>query len=79
MVQKVNKFFLIAGEKSGDLYGSKLIEELLNINPKAIINYWGGDMMKEAGGNLLQHYRSYNFMGFYEVFKNVKFNVLSFK
>ena len=52
MVQKVNNFFLIAGEKSGDLYGSKLIEELLNINPKAIINYWGGDMMKEAGGNL---------------------------
>ena len=48
MVQRVNNFFLIAGEKSGDLYGSKLIEELLNINPKAIINYWGGDMMKEA-------------------------------
>ncbi len=71
MVQRVNNFFLIAGEKSGDLYGSKLIEELLNINSKAIINYWGGDMMKEAGGNLLQHYRSYNFMGFYEVFKNL--------
>ena len=68
MVQRVNNFFLIAGEKSGDLYGSKLIEELLSINPKAIINCWGGDMMKEAGGNLLQHYRSYNFMGFYEVF-----------
>ena len=37
MVQRVNNFFLIAGEKSGDLYGSKLIEELLNINPKVII------------------------------------------
>jgi len=71
MVQKENNFFLIAGEKSGDLYGSKLIKELLNINPNAIINYWGGDMMKEAGGNLLQHYRSYNFMGFYEVIKNL--------
>ena len=61
MVHRANKFFLIAGEKSGDLYGSKLIKELLYINPNAVINFWGGDMMKEAGGNLLQHYRSYNF------------------
>jgi len=72
MGQRENKFFLIAGEKSGDLYGSKLIKELLQINPNAIINYWGGDMMKNAGGKLLQHYRYYNFMGFYEVIKNFK-------
>ncbi len=70
MDQSANKFFLIAGEKSGDLYGGKLIKEILNINPNAIINYWGGDKMKKAGGKLLQHYRSYNFMGFYEVIKN---------
>ena len=66
------KYFLIAGERSGDVYGANLIAALLKKDPKAQIVCYGGDEMKAAGGELLSHYKESTFMGFYEVFTNLR-------
>ena len=66
------KYFLIAGERSGDVYGAKLIAALLKKDPMAQIVCYGGDEMKEAGGELLSHYKESAFMGFYEVLTNLR-------
>ena len=66
------KYFLIAGERSGDVYGAKLITALLKKDPMAQIVCYGGDEMKAAGGELLSHYKESAFMGFYEVFTNLR-------
>ena len=66
------KYFLIAGERSGDVYGANLIVALLKKDPAAQIVYYGGDEMKAAGGELLSHYKESAFMGFYEVFTNLR-------
>ena len=65
------KFYIIAGEASGDLHGSNLITELRKLDPSANIRCWGGDKMQEAGGDLVKHYRELAFMGFLEVAKNL--------
>ena len=65
------KYFLIAGERSGDVYGANLIEAMLKKDPSAQIVCYGGDQMKAAGGQLLSHYKESTFMGFYEVFSNL--------
>ncbi len=65
------KYYLIAGERSGDLHGSHLIKELQLQDPKAEIRCWGGDLMEQAGGKLVVHYRDLSFMGFWEVFTNL--------
>ena len=65
------KYYIIAGEPSGDIYGSRLIKEILQQNPKAKIRCWGGDLMKNSGGELLMHYKDLAFMGFLEVIKNI--------
>ena len=72
-------YYIIAGEASGDLHGSNLIKALYNVDPKAKIRCWGGDLMEEAGGELVKHYKEMAFMGFVEVlmnlnaiFKNIK-------
>lgn len=65
------KYYIIAGEASGDLHGSNLIKELRKLDEKAVIHCWGGDKMKEAGGELVKHYRDLAFMGFAEVIKNL--------
>jgi lipid-A-disaccharide synthase len=65
------RYFIIAGEQSGDLHGSNLIKGLLNSDPGAEIACWGGDMMQAAGANLLMHYRKSAFMGFLEVARNI--------
>ena len=44
------KYYIIAGEPSGDLYGSKLIDEIFSIDKKAEIRFWGGDNMIKSGG-----------------------------
>ena len=74
------KYYIIAGEASGDLHGSKLIEALKEKDDKAQIRFWGGDLMQEAGGVLVKHYKMLAFMGFWEVIthlgtilKNIKF------
>ena len=65
------KYYIIAGEASGDLHGSNLIKELKKLDADANIRCWGGDKMKEAGGELVKHYRDLAFMGFAEVVKNL--------
>ncbi len=71
------KYYIIAGEKSGDLHGSNLIKALKIEDPGAEIRCWGGDEMKEAGGDLAVHYREIAFMGFWEVATNL-FTVLRY-
>jgi lipid-A-disaccharide synthase len=66
------KYYIIAGEASGDLHGSNLMKELYKKDPKAEIRFWGGDLMKNVGGTLVKHYRELAFMGFIEVIFNLK-------
>lgn len=61
------KYFLIAGEASGDLHGSNLVKHLTAIDPVAEIVCWGGDLMQSQGARVLKHYRELNFMGIWEV------------
>lgn len=66
------KYFLIAGERSGDLHGSFLIQELKKQDPQADIYCWGGDYMEKAGARLLRHYKDTAVMGFWEVVKSLR-------
>lgn len=65
------RYYIIAGEASGDLHGSNLIRAIKVQDPEAIIRCWGGDLMESAGGILVKHYRDLAFMGFWEVLKNL--------
>lgn len=65
------RYYIIAGEASGDLHGSNLIRAIKAQDPGAIIRCWGGDLMQTAGGTLVKHYRDLAFMGFWEVLKNL--------
>ena len=65
------RYFIIAGEQSGDLHGSNLIKELYKADQNAEIVCWGGDLMESAGATLLVHYRKLAFMGFVAVIKNL--------
>lgn len=66
------KYYIIAGEASGDLHGSNLINEIKKLDPAANIRCWGGDLMQKAGGELVKHYRDLAFMGFAEVVSNLR-------
>ena len=66
------KYYIIAGEASGDLHGSNLMRELYKKDQNAEIRFWGGDLMKNEGGTLVKHYRELAFMGFIEVIFNLK-------
>ena len=65
------KYYIIAGEASGDLHGSKLINAILKNDPAAKIRAWGGEKMEEAGAEIIKHYRDLAFMGFTEVVSNI--------
>ena len=65
------KYFIIAGEASGDLHGSKLITGLNEVDPNTEIYCWGGDKMENSGASLLVHYRELAIMGFWEVLINL--------
>ncbi len=70
------KYFIIAGERSGDLHGSNLIKAIKNADGQAggvrlNIKAWGGDYMQEAGAEITKHYRDLAFMGFVEVLMNL--------
>jgi lipid-A-disaccharide synthase len=65
------KYYLIAGEASGDLHGSRLVSQLKIQDPDAEIQAWGGDLMAEAGAQIKKHYRDLAFMGFTEVIQNI--------
>ena len=66
------RYYIIAGEASGDLHGSNLIKELKKTDSSATIRCWGGDLMQSAGGDLVKHYRELAFMGFVEVLMNLR-------
>ena len=65
------RYYIIAGEASGDLHGSNLIRALRDRDPQAEIRCWGGDLMESAGADLVKHYRDLAFMGFVEVVANL--------
>ena len=66
------KYYLIAGEASGDLHGANLIQEIKKIDPSAKFRGWGGDKMVENGAELVVHYKKMAFMGLTEVLKNLR-------
>ena len=66
------RYYIIAGEASGDLHGSNLIKELHKLDEGAVVRCWGGDKMEAAGATLVKHYRHLAFMGFTEVLKNIR-------
>ncbi|HEY0733054.1 MAG TPA: lipid-A-disaccharide synthase [Chitinophagaceae bacterium] len=65
------KYYIIAGEASGDLHGSNLIKEIKKLDANADIRCWGGDLMQAEGATLVKHYRDLAFMGFIEVIQNL--------
>ena len=74
------KYYIIAGEASGDLHGSNLIKELKKLDNSSHFRCWGGDLMSQECNYLVKHYKDYSHMGFFEVFINLKkiLNNLSF-
>ncbi|MBK8628295.1 MAG: lipid-A-disaccharide synthase [Saprospiraceae bacterium] len=71
------KYYLIAGEASGDLHGANLMRRLQAADKDFEFRFWGGEKMQSVGGSLVQHYRNTAFMGFWEVIKNLK-TILNF-
>ncbi len=65
------KYYIIAGEASGDLHGSNLMKALYKEDANAKIKFWGGDLMQAVGGTLVSHYKDRAFMGFFEVLRNL--------
>lgn len=61
------KYYLIAGEASGDLHASHLMKALQEKDPEAEFRYYGGDRMKSVGGTLVRHYETLAYMGFVQV------------
>lgn len=66
------RYYLIAGEASGDLHGSNLMKELLVADADPRFRYFGGDLMQKVGGSLVKHYREMAFMGIVDVLLNIK-------
>lgn len=66
------KYYIIAGEASGDLHASNLMKEIQEKDSSADFRLWGGDLMQKVGGTLVKHYRELAFMGFWEVVTNLK-------
>ncbi len=65
------RYYLIAGEASGDLHGANLMKAILRNDPQAVFRFWGGDKMQSVGGTLVKHYRDLAFMGIAEVLLNI--------
>ncbi|PWK19114.1 lipid-A-disaccharide synthase [Xanthomarina spongicola] len=66
------KYYIIAGEASGDLHGSNLMKALKQEDVNATFRFWGGDLMSETSNTLVKHYRDLAFMGFAEVIMNLR-------
>lgn len=65
------KYYIIAGEASGDLHGSNLMKGLKIVDPNANFRFWGGDLMLAQGGTIVKHYKETAIMGFVEVLMNL--------
>ena len=68
------KYYIIAGEPSGDLHGSNLMRGIIKEDDAAQFRFWGGDRMAEVGGaeNLDKHYRDTSFFGIAQVLRNLR-------
>ena len=66
------KYFILAGEKSGDLHGSNLIQEIKKLDSEALIQAWGGDAMESQGAELLIHHNQLAIMGILGVIQNIQ-------
>src|SRR4051812_48257473 len=66
------KFYVIAGEASGDLHASNLVKQIKIANPAATFRGWGGELMEQQGVEVVKHYRDLAFMGFIEVIANLR-------
>ena len=65
------KYYIIAGEASGDLHAHNLMKAIQKKDPDAKFRFWGGDLMKSVSSDIVTHYKEMAFMGFWEVFKNL--------
>ncbi|MGH1339534.1 MAG: lipid-A-disaccharide synthase [Aureispira sp.] len=65
------KYYIVAGEASGDLHGSYLVKALIDGDQEAVLRGWGGDLMEQAGMTLVQHYREMAYMGVWQVLKHL--------
>ena len=65
------KYYIIAGEASGDLHASNLMKAIKKKDAYAEFRFWGGDLMQKQGGEMVKHYRNMAFMGFVEVITNI--------
>lgn len=83
------KYYVIAGEASGDLHASNLVKQIKILDPKADFRCWGGDLLQQTGATLVKHYKEMSYMGFTEVLlhlpeilKNIQFckkDILKYK
>ena len=73
------KYYIIAGEASGDLHGANLIRELKKIDGSAAFRAWGGDRMQAEGAYIVKHYRDHAIMGFWPVIRNIRTIKSNFK
>ena len=65
------KYYIVAGEASGDLHGANLMKALLKEDPTAEFRFWGGSLMEAVGGTKVKDYHDLAFMGFVEVLMNL--------
>lgn len=65
-------YYIISGEASGDLHGSRLMQGLKQADPQAHFRFWGGDLMAAEGGTLVKHYKETAVMGFWEVLMKLR-------
>ena len=65
------KYYIIAGEASGDMHGANLMKNIMKHDTHADFRFFGGNMMKSAGGTLVRHYKDLSYMGIWEVLKNI--------
>ncbi len=73
------KYYIIAGEPSGDLHASNLMKSLIKEDKECDFRFWGGDLMKKVGGEMVRHYNETAFMGIKEVIVNLKKIKANFK
>ena len=73
------KFYFVSGEKSGDLHGSNLANEILKQNKDSKLRGFGGDKMNIEGVEIVKHINQLSFMGFTEVIKNLSGNKKEFR
>ncbi|MHC5361198.1 lipid-A-disaccharide synthase [Myroides sp. LJL110] len=66
------KYYIIAGEASGDLHGANLIKAIKEQDSSAQVRVWGGELMQKEGAELVKHYKDLAFMGFFEVVQNLR-------